>query len=119
MFTLFSLFINSAFAQDTGVGGGDSDADTGTTIKIESPLQGIETIDQFIDKILDAVQPVVLIFLTLAFIWTGFKFVVARGNPEKLTDARRALWYTVIGALIILAAKLFVEIIKGTISALQ
>jgi hypothetical protein len=48
-------------------------------------------------------------------IYTGFLFVSAQGNTEKLQKARTAFFYTVIGALIILAAAAIAELIQGTV----
>jgi NADH:ubiquinone oxidoreductase subunit 4 (subunit M) len=47
---------------------------------------------------------------------TGFKYVSAQGNPEKLTEAHKYLWYTLIGTVIIMLAQGFALALSGTIS---
>jgi len=56
--------------------------------------------------------------VALAIVYCGFLFVFARGNSEKLTKARDALLYTVIGAAILLGAWAIAKMISATVLAL-
>lgn len=47
-------------------------------------------------------MPFVVIFLVIA----GFMFVTARGNEEQLTKAKTMLFWTIIGAAIIIGANI-------------
>jgi hypothetical protein len=67
---------------------------------------------------LDAVVYLGSIFLTLAIIYVGFLFVMARGNEEKIRGARSALVWTVIGGLILLGAKAIGLVISATVTGL-
>lgn len=51
-------------------------------------------------------------------IYVGFLFVKAQGKEEELRDARRALLWTVIGALILLGSQAIAMGIKATVEAL-
>ncbi len=53
--------------------------------------------------------PIVIIFI----IYGGFKFVISRGNPSKVQEAKRLLWYTVIGLAIVLIGKGFIVLIQS------
>ena len=44
--------------------------------------------------------PLVTIFIVFA----GFKFVAARGKPEELKSARQMLFWTLVGAAVIIGA---------------
>jgi hypothetical protein len=57
--------------------------------------------------------------VTLAVVYAGFLFVVAQGNPEKLNQARKTLFYTIIGALVLLGAQVIAGVIESTIKQLQ
>lgn len=57
--------------------------------------------------------PIVIFYL----IFAGFKYVVARGNPEKVQEASRALLYGVIGGVVILASVAILTIIKNLVAA--
>lgn len=52
--------------------------------------------------------PFVVIFMIIA----GFMFVTARGNEEQLTKAKTMLWWTIIGAAIIIGASIIVKAIE-------
>ena len=56
-----------------------------------------------------------MLFLLLA----GLKFVTAQGNPEKISDARRTFFWTLIGALLVLGAKAIAEVVQNTAKQLQ
>jgi hypothetical protein len=51
-------------------------------------------------------------------VYVGYLFVVAQGNDTKLSEAKQALLYTVIGALILLGAQAIAIGICQTTSAL-
>ncbi|MDB5245348.1 MAG: protein of unknown function with transrane region [Parcubacteria group bacterium] len=84
-----------------------------------NPLKNISSLDGLLSAVLNAIVTVLApIFLTLAFIYVGFLFVMARGNAEKISSARSALVWTVIGALILLGANAIGLVIKSTVSGL-
>lgn len=57
--------------------------------------------------------PIVIFFL----IFSGFNYVTARGNPEKISKASRSLMYGVIGGVIILSSVAIVKIVQNVVSA--
>ena len=71
-------------------------------------------IHTFLTKALELGIPVV----ALAVIYCGFLFVAARGNSEKLTKAKAALLYTLIGAAILLGAWAIATLLQNTVGAL-
>lgn len=59
------------------------------------------------------VLPIIIFFIMLA----GFKFVSARGNTSTLEEAKRALLYAIIGAILILGATAITRILKNLVNA--
>jgi len=55
----------------------------------------------------------------LAIIYTGFLFVEAQGSPEKITKAKKALTYTIIGAAILLGAFVIADAIGKTVDEIK
>ena len=117
----FSLMLitgaSSAFAQsNTGNYGGG----VNTGIKLVNPLGKDTTVNSFLLSILDIVTdtigPVIVI---LMLVYVGFLFVTAQGNSTKISAAREALLWTVVGALILLGAKAIAIGIKATVEALS
>ena len=97
-----------------GIGGGSSD-----TVKLANPLgEETTTFCALIKKVLDAAfilgLPIAVLFIVLA----GFRFVLARGNPEKLKVARNNLLYVIIGIAIFFGAWLLARVIADTITTL-
>ena len=52
-------------------------------------------------------------------IWSGFLFVTARGSDEKLSTAKKAFAYAVIGAAIVLGAFVIEQALQGTVDQLR
>ena len=88
--------------------------------RICNPLanKNINTIDDFIPVILEGVIKIAIPVIALAIIYSGFLFVAARGNPEKITGAKDALLYTLVGAAILLGAWAIAKLISETVLAL-
>lgn len=66
--------------------------------------------------ILGAIVKLATILLTLMLVYTGFLFVMAQGNEEKLTNAKNTLVWTVIGGLILLGATAIQAVITATVA---
>ncbi len=94
---------------------GGSDSSSG----LVNPLNKIDSLQDFMNAILDAVVEIGSIILLLALVYTGFLFVAAQGNVEKLRNARSALVWTVVGGLVLLGAKTIGLVIESTASSLK
>lgn len=89
---------------------------TGTTLI--NPLNGGGNLETFLLNILDFVILIGGIVVVLMIVYVGFLFVTARGEPGKITEARQALLWTVIGALVLLGSKAIAIGIEATVRAL-
>ena len=116
-FFLLSAFTVTAFAQQPSTGNEGAPSTGNDSISIVNPI-GPDNIQDLLATILSAIVQIAIPFLVLAIMYVGFLFVVARGNPEKLAQARQALFYTLLGALIILGAQTLSVILSGTINQL-
>lgn len=100
---------------------GDNDTPSNPNLqgKIIDPLGGrYADLPALIKTILEGVLKIGIPIVALAIIYCGFLFVFARGNSEKLTKARNALLYTVIGAAVLLGAWAIAKMIQATVLAL-
>ncbi len=109
----------------TGSTGGTSTADGttteyGFTVQIKNPLEnsGIDSIEAFIEKIIDIVVMIVTPFIVLCLIYAGFQYVTAGGDPGKVKKAHAWLLWTVVGAAVILGAWVIAHAIAGTVKEL-
>ena len=89
----------------------------GGTVKLANPLkEGLDTIPKIATAIINGIViPVTVPLLAIAIGYSGFLFISARGNPEKLKSAKEALKWTLIGAAIILGAWVIAQSIQTTI----
>ncbi len=83
----------------------------------DNPLRS-RSIMELLHVLLGALVYLGTIALVLAFVWTGFLFVVAQGAEEKIKDARSTLLWTLIGGLILLGAQGIAVIINATMSTI-
>lgn len=112
---------NGGGGGNTGPGDGANTGpgDGGTTsvkLKLENPI-GSDNIKEFIIKIIDVLLIFAVPIIILFIMYAGFLFTTARGDTTKITEARTALLWAVVGGVIILGAKLIIEVIEGTITA--
>lgn len=77
------------------------------------------TIQDFLLKIIDILLVFALPLIILYIMYAGYLFVMARGNPAKVTEARTALLWAVAGGVIVLGAKIILGVVQGTATALQ
>ena len=85
-----------------------------TTVKITNPIKA-NNINELLLAILQGAIQLGIPVIALAIIYSGFLFVEARGNSEKLGKAKSALLYTLIGAAILLGAWTIAQLISDTI----
>lgn len=105
--------------QKSGAGAGNSQ-NLNIDVKIENPLGSkINSLPDFIEAILNIVVTIGVPIVALAIIYTGFLFVTAQGNSEKLKTAKNALLYTLIGAALVLGAWILANAIAGTVDQIR
>jgi hypothetical protein len=85
---------------------------------INNPLPNINSVPQLIQTILTGLLTIGIPVVALAVIYSGFLFVFARGNSEKLTKAKSALMWTLIGAAVLLGSWAIAKMISATITGL-
>ncbi len=111
-------------AQSTGTTG-NTTTSSGTTGGVKPPITIInpfkqDTIQGLIETIVnDILIKIGGVIAVLMIMYAGFLFVTARGDTTKITKAKDALLYTVIGAAILLGAWVISQAIQNTIDQLR
>ncbi len=82
--------------------------------QLVNPL-GVNSFPELVQKLLNAALVIGIPVAVLFIVWAGFKFIFARGNPEGLKDARKNIFYTLVGVGIFVGASLITGIIVSTL----
>jgi len=106
IFIFFFLEIPDLKAQ----GGTDPPVDTSLNPLTMNTFQ--ELIETFLRQF---VIPLGTIVATLAVVYSGFLFVTAQGSPDKISQAKSALFWALIGGVILLGSWAIAEMIQATI----
>lgn len=100
-----------------------TDVETGTTriqTKIINPIgPNLNTLPDFIIKLIKIVLYVGVPIVALAIIYTGFLFVSAQGEEKKLIEAKKAIVSTLIGAVLLLGAFVIANAIQQTVDDIK
>ncbi|MDB5265764.1 MAG: protein of unknown function with transrane region [Parcubacteria group bacterium] len=91
---------------------------TGAGAQLVNPLKNITDLPSLLKALLAALIQIGTVVLILAFVWIGFSFVRAQGNPKAIAAARSALIWTIIGGGILLGAQAISTLIQSTVSNL-
>ena len=109
--SLMLFFVNVSIVLAAGADG------SGSGSSLQNPLQ-FNGITEFIAGALKVMVMVALPIISLFIVYSGFMFVSAQGNTEKLAAARNNFFYVVIGAILILGAWVIATLIGGTVTQL-
>jgi hypothetical protein len=94
-------------------------SNTGTNVSLINPLKGGGTLESFLSAILAFIVRIGTVIVILMTVYVGYMFVAAKGAPAKIEEARKALLWTVVGALILLGAQVIASGIIATVDALS
>ncbi|HET9641661.1 MAG TPA: hypothetical protein VFP46_02335 [Candidatus Paceibacterota bacterium] len=108
------VFAQSSGGNATPSSGGNPPLDA----RLINPLKA-NSFNDLLSGIEDVIINVGTVVVVLMVIYVGFMFVTARGEPAKISAAKQALLWTLIGALILLGAKAIQLGITKTVEALS
>lgn len=105
----------AVFAQADG-SGTNAPAPVNISVKINNPFSGGDSLSGVITTILQKiVMPLAAVFVVLAIIYSGFKYVMAQGNPQQIKEANKGLVAVLIGTAILLGATGISAALQGTL----
>lgn len=95
------------------------DTNSSFNFSIPNPVRNFNNIPDLIKALLEIVMIIAAPIVAVMIIYAGYLFATARGNETQIKKAKDTLLYVVIGALIILGAKIIAEAIQGTVNSLM
>lgn len=101
-----------------GDGSRTNTGDGSITNRLVNPLR-IEGIAELFKLLVDVLMVFAIPIIVFFIIYAGFQYVMARGNPDAISKAHKALLYAVIGGVLILGAQTILFVISGTIDEIS
>lgn len=83
---------------------------------IPNPLNAT-SITELFQTLLDVVMVFAIPIIVFFIIYAGFLYVTARGNEHTIEQAHRALLYALIGGMLILGARVLIDVVSGTVDS--
>lgn len=84
------------------------------TITFENPFEGL-TFEKLIENIINFIFWVAIAIVPIIIIIAAYLFLTSGGNPKKVSSAKRIIFYTIIGLIILFLAKGIPGIIRQLI----
>lgn len=120
--TLLSIVLLSCFGHVQAAGDQTtrSSGEMTQTVPLQNPLgAGVNSISELVFKVINFIAGFLLAIAAFFIIYSGFKFVAASGNPDKLQEAKDSLKNALIGTALILVASTVGVVIENLIKSLQ
>jgi hypothetical protein len=108
-----------AFTQSGGSAGSGSGGTppVGVNFKIDNPFKVGDTLYDLVKAIVNnIILPIGGVLCVLAFIYSGFLYVTARGDSGQIKTAHSALLYASIGTAVLLGAWVIANAIRATVN---
>lgn len=88
-------------------------------VGLKNPLSGVDSISDLILIVTRVVRYIAIPFIVLAIMYAGFLFIWNEAFPKAASNknAKDVLWYTVIGAFVLLSAELIALVMRNTINS--
>lgn len=102
----------------SGPGAPTGSSGTGGTFTLQDPL-GIKNFCDLVRSLLNVVMAIGVPVAVLFLVWSGFRFILARGSQTGLDDAKKNFKFVIIGIAIFLGAWTFATVIAATIQTLD
>jgi hypothetical protein len=85
--------------------------------RIPNPLRsGVDSLGSFLQVLVnDIVLPVGSVVVVLMIIRSGFLFVTAQGKPDAIENAKKAFFWSAVGALVLLGSWSIAQVIQNTV----
>ncbi|MFY9492911.1 MAG: hypothetical protein WAP55_00260 [Minisyncoccia bacterium] len=97
-------------AESGGPVDGGSDGSFGGDVTITNPLQGINSIPDVIDRIINFLAVLAAPIAVLMLVYAAYLFVLAGTSPDNVKKAKSIILYVVVGLVVLGLSKAIVYV---------
>lgn len=94
----------------------ETGSNTTKVITLENPLK-VNSIGELVQNFVEIFSYIVVLGAVLALIWVGLQFILARGNPTKMSELKDWLKFIIIGVAVVIGARLIIQVVINTLAA--
>jgi len=109
---LTSLLTNLIFVKTAYASGSTLSVD----LRLFDPLKAGQSIPTLISRIFTALVYLAAFIAPIFIIYGAFQMLTSAGNAEKFGAGKKTILYTVLGFIVVLAAKGIVEVVKTALT---
>ena len=88
-----------------------------TLFTLSNPLKGVNSISDIVLTFMKILSYLAVIFGVIMLMWVGFRYVMARGNPDEIKKRSLQLLWVIIGIGVILGARVLITVVINTLQA--
>lgn len=92
-------------------------ASAATNGVVTPPLKFTD-LNQVVVAVVGVVQVLLIMATVLYLLYAGLMFVVAKGEPEKISKAKNALLWGMVGAGLVISAQVLVRAIESSVNSI-
>lgn len=85
-------------------------------VTLQNPLK-VNSIGELVKSAAQVFTYLAVLFGVLMLVWTGLQFILAQGNPTKLSGLKTKLLYIIIGLAVVIGARIIIEVVINTLAA--
>lgn len=104
---VFAIIIESAWIQAVFAEG-----------EIPNPISGADSLETVIANVADAASTIALVLAPVFIVVAGLQFLFAGESEQKISQAKKTLWWTLIGTAIVVGASILTNAVINTIEGL-
>src|SRR3989338_2167237 len=115
---ILSFGVATVYDQGEGDNTCEGEGQNSNCTSLHNPLKsGTDNLFVLLKIIInDILLPIGAVLAVMAFIFVGFKYVMAQGKPAELEKAHKALLYTAVGTGVLLGSWMLATVVCKTIA---
>lgn len=86
--------------------------------EIPNPISGADSLETVIASVADAASTIALVLAPVFIVVAGLQFLFAGESEQKISQAKKTLWWTLIGTAIVVGASILTNAVINTIEGL-